>query len=168
MGSRNALHTAAFDSRVKAVVTLGTTLDIFRCVLLPALTAPSFIIKYLNQSAQQDIDLLRETHILPLSPRTPIVAIHVLHYFLQDSTYSSLKFVPSINVPTLCIYGENDVTVIPKASKRVFENISSQEKELLVIPNVNNAFMTPEGKSKAGEVLDTAIAWMNKYLLGEK
>jgi pimeloyl-ACP methyl ester carboxylesterase len=167
-GSRNALHTAAFDPKIKAVVTLGSIVNVVDGIILPALESPlSFPIEYLEMSARLDIDLARETHILPLSLRTPMAAIGFLIYLLQDMTYPSDKFVPSIEVPTLCIYGENDVTSPPKGSKRVFDQIGSQEKELLVIPDVDNTFMTPEGESKADEVMGATVEWMNNYLIKE-
>jgi pimeloyl-ACP methyl ester carboxylesterase len=164
VGAGNAMHAAIRDSRIRALVLSGTilnTLEVFATI------SPHFWINYLKMASSPITALAVETHILPLQiPESIFAVLGTLRFVIEESfMYPTAKVAKSINIPTLCIYGENDPTARPEPYKRCFEQINTTEKELRVIPNVNNVFVTPEGKSKASEVLEACVEWMNKSLL---
>lgn len=58
-----------------------------------------------------------------------------LHKKAEDFTLSKIR---SISVPTLVIHAEHDHIIPLSEGKTIFDNISADEKRLLIIPNANH------------------------------
>jgi pimeloyl-ACP methyl ester carboxylesterase len=165
-GNQLGIWTSLSNPRVKAIVTTGALIT-SGDEEIGLLLRPHLLFIYLKDTISHYLKAGRETGILSLN--IPKALINLIHFMLcqtDSCRYTLLEYAASINVPLLWIYGENGYcTKLPK-NKRIYDSIASKEKKSMVIPNVNNMFMTPEGESKAVEVLDASLEWMNKYLLG--
>jgi esterase/lipase len=109
-------------------------------------------------------------HVVPSSvgeiPRSLHSIINVGLFILESGRYPVLKYTPHINTPVLYIAAENDVLCPFYVINKIFNATSSQEKNLVIVPNADHWFRTPElDPSPIEEAFRFAIEWFDKYLL---
>ena len=90
--------------------------------------------------------------------------IKFISYIVGSAAHSGFDYAKQIEIPIMYIHGENDIEIPFEWSEIAFNSTSSKEKELVIIPNANHSYMTPEGDSLVDDVLSNTVDWFNKHL----
>lgn len=63
--------------------------------------------------------------------KTPLVSVHELVDLIDDVK----KFLPTVTAPLLVMHGEEDHTAQPRSARFIMDNVGSQSKTFVSIPN---------------------------------
>ena len=63
--------------------------------------------------------------------KTPLISVHEL----VDLIAETKKILPKINFPILIMHGEEDHTAQPRSARFIFDNVSSNVKKIITVPN---------------------------------
>ncbi|MEM1638464.1 MAG: alpha/beta hydrolase [Desulfurococcaceae archaeon] len=70
------------------------------------------------------------------------------------------KYIENINVPVLIMHGEKDRVVPVEASKRLYNALKVEDKQLVIFPEMKHEILNEKNKKL---VLETILKWLNNY-----
>jgi alpha-beta hydrolase superfamily lysophospholipase len=139
------MHTLSFIGRIKRLVT-GSDLKISLVSMLDGLELASD--PDINRRLQKDPGKLRAFMEFPL----PGAA--------QAFLVNTIKRVPSINIPTLVIWGEDD-KLDPISTAQLLHRRLTCEKELVIVPGNGHVGHLDRNRQ---QVFDLTSDWLEKHL----
>jgi len=74
---------------------------------------------------------------------------------------SHLSKIHSISIPTLVIHAEYDHIVPLKEGKAIFDNVSTDRKRMLIVPNANHNTIMMMGMNKYFEAIEEFVFFYN-------
>lgn len=66
--------------------------------------------------------------------KTPLVSVHELVDLIADVK----KILPKVTAPILIMQGEEDHTVQPRSARFIMDNVGSNEKKIITVPNAGH------------------------------
>jgi pimeloyl-ACP methyl ester carboxylesterase len=170
IGAQVVMRAATLDPEIKVVAVAdmleitphGTLVTVSECI--KQRKNPVAILFRGSPTA-----MLRNIHIFPLSSHSVPAITNLLGYFVGAYVgYPPRKLSPQIDVPIIYLTGENNIEIPLCSWELVFDRTASTQKKLVVMPGVDDVFLTPEGESHAEEAYQIIIDWMDSHLLKKK
>jgi len=148
LGSALSLLLAAKQKSMDGIVLLAPLikLDSIALKFLPLLKHLMSFRSVDVEEAQQPYDVKRFKY-----NREPLSAYEEL----QKLTKSVREHLPQVTVPTLIIQGTKDTTLNPDYAEEAYQEISAEEKKLLMLPGAEHVITCHPSRKKAyPEILD--------------
>ncbi len=124
--------------------------------LFPALPVVEFDIEGISRNKDVIENYLND----PLT-YTGKVRARMGRELLRVETLTSTERLSEISIPALILHGGDDRVVDPQCSRIIYDNISSEDKELIILPGLYHEILNSDKKDS---ILDTITEWINKRL----
>lgn len=124
--------------------------------LFPALPVVKFDIEGISRNKDVIENYLND----PLT-YTGKVRARMGRELLRVETLTSTERLSEISIPALILHGGDDRVVDPQCSRIIYDNISSEDKELIILPGLYHEILNSDKKDS---ILDTITEWINKRL----
>lgn len=138
----------AEEAEVHGLVVIGTPLRLRRVIrwLVPV---AKHVTPYLKKSTGSDIrdPVARRRH--PSHPVMPLASVHQLIH-LQRRVETGLA---RIRAPILVAHGRHDSTADPADARRIYERVSSEQRELLLLPDSGHVVPVDHGGDRLAEAV---------------
>jgi len=128
----------------------------FIAALFPALPVVAFDVDGLSRNREVVKNYLND----PLN-YTGKVRARMGRELLRVEKLTNEKALAGIKTPALILHGGDDRVVDPKCSRILYENISSEDKELVIFPGLYHEILNSDQKD---EILKKIADWMDKRL----
>ncbi len=124
--------------------------------LFPALPVVEFDIEGISRNKDVIENYLND----PLT-YTGKVRARMGRELLRVENLTSAERLSEISIPALILHGVDDRVVDPQCSRIIYDNISSEDKELIILPGLYHEILNSDKKDS---ILDTITEWINKRL----
>ncbi len=124
--------------------------------LFPALPVVEFDIEGISRNKDVIENYLND----PLT-YTGKVRARMGRELLRVENLTSAERLSEISIPALILHGGDDRVVDPSCSRIIYDNISSEDKELIILPGLYHEILNSDKKDS---ILDTITEWINKRL----
>jgi len=147
------LHTSK-DERIQVLVTWAA-------------------ISTVERFSQEEIGLWEKNGYIEIENKRTKQIMPIYADLLQDirANKDKLNIIESasrLEIPTLIIHGDCDESVHPDEARKIYDNLSSPSKELMIIEETNHTFGTNHPMESRSEQFDTVLdlteSWFDRYL----
>lgn len=124
--------------------------------LFPALPVVEFDIEGISRNKDVIENYLND----PLN-YTGKVRARMGRELLRVEALTSTERLSKISIPALILHGGDDRVVNPQCSRIIYDNISSEDKKLIILPGLYHEILNSNEKDS---ILTTITDWINKRI----